>query len=123
MAGENDKARTLPAWTLVAIALLGGSGGAVVVPALAPAIYRPEPWTRQDAQAQAEQILRQIGNDVRLAKREADIAIRETEAGIRRDMPPEETKRRIEYMEAMCRRFAEILGIECNPPTARFSSD
>lgn len=121
MAGESTLAKP---WALVAVAVLSGSGGAIVLPTIAPGVYRPEPFTAKNAAQMEEQwnarleFARQEAKaDLFLAKREAAIALRETEVSIRQDMPPETTKRRIEYLEAMCRRLGQTTGIECVPPS------
>lgn len=117
-------------WAVLALALAGGSGGAVLVPAVAPSIYRPQPFTltmahamEERTRAMEERILRRVATNVRDAKREADLNLREVEQNIRRDMPPDETKRRIQYLEAVCKKVAPAHNFECLPPSIRFSSD
>ena len=116
----NDRAQSL-GWPLV-VALLAGSGSAVMVPQLKPDLVRPHPFTSLDAQTMRDGILAELARRLELSQVAHELDLERLEASIRRDMPPAPTRIRIEALEEMVERLARQQGWEFTPPSIYFAA-
>ena len=106
---KNGGYRGSTLWGLVIVGLLGGATGGGAGSAI---FARPDPYTGTDAKALRLELLAEIAR----VEREANWARHDLEDGIRDDMPPESTRKRIEGIETV---LFENHGYR--PPTYRWS--